>query len=112
MLASRLLDAAVAAAKGWGHAAVEPRHVLYAAVRQFQSRPEVEALLPRAKAALEPRGSALQTPKATPEAEQLLAKLDASSDAVAVVLEAFRGDSAAGPVPGAADGRPVSCRCT
>lgn len=107
MLGNRLLDAAIAAAKGYGHAAVEPRHVLYAAVRQFQSRPEVEALLPRAKAALDPRGSALQTPKATPEAEQLLAKLDASPDAVAVVLEAFRGDPVAGPVPGAAPGGPA-----
>jgi Holliday junction resolvasome RuvABC ATP-dependent DNA helicase subunit len=101
MLKSILLDGAVAAAKSHNHAAVEPRHVLFAAVRYFRSRLEVEPLLSRAKQALEPRGTAFEVPKVTAEAEALIAKLTGSPDAVATLLELFGAGPAASPGVGA-----------
>jgi hypothetical protein len=91
MLSGLLLDSAIQAAKGFGHESVEPRHVLYAAVRHFKTRPEVEALMGRARSALDPRGSALSPPKVTAEAEELAGRLGAAADPVGIVLEAFKG---------------------
>src|SRR5262245_27107658 len=87
MLRSLLQDAAVATAKSYNHAAVEPRHVLFAAARQFRSRPEVEPLVARAKSALEPRGTAVQVPKLTPEAEALLATFTSDQEVIAALLK-------------------------
>jgi len=72
MLRANLEDAALAAAKGYSHEKVEPRHVLYAIARQFRSRPGVEPLFLAAKRALEPAGSSSELPKVTPEAAALL----------------------------------------
>jgi len=100
MLRSLLRDAALAAAKGYGHPAVEPRHVLFAAARHFRGRPEVEALLGRAKSALDPRGNAVEVPKVTPEAEELLAGLSSPEDVVAALVKFL----ASGPSPNDAAG--------
>lgn len=72
MLRSNLEDAALAAAKGYSHEKVEPRHVFYAIARQFRSRPGVEPLFLAAKRALEPAGSSTELPTVTPEATALL----------------------------------------
>lgn len=97
MLRSLLRDAAVAAAKSYNHATAEPRHVLFAAARHFRTRPEVEALLPRARSALDPRGTAVQVPKVTQEAEELLSTFSSETEVVAALLK-FSGS---GPAPDA-----------
>jgi stage V sporulation protein K len=87
MLRSLLQDAAIAAAKSYGHPAVEPRHVLFAATRHFRSRPEIEPLFEKARAALMPHGSAIETPKFTREAEDLLAAFATEQDVIAALLK-------------------------
>jgi SpoVK/Ycf46/Vps4 family AAA+-type ATPase len=99
MLKSSILDEAVATAKSYSHPAVEPRHLLYAAARRFRARPEIEALLPKARASLEPRGSALTVPELNPEAAALLEKFSTEAATVAVLLEQLSG----GPAPDGAD---------
>jgi Cdc6-like AAA superfamily ATPase len=99
MLISLLRDGAIAAAKGYHHAEVEPRHVWYAAVRHLRNRPEIEALLPAAKAGLEPRGSALTLPNPTAEAEQTLRELAESGDLAAALLTHFGTGNSTNPNP-------------
>jgi SpoVK/Ycf46/Vps4 family AAA+-type ATPase len=91
MLQSLLRDSAIAAAKTYSHSAVEPRHLVFAAARHFRERPEVTPLFPKAKAALEPKGSALEVPKLNPEAEALLATFTSEKDVIAAVIKAFGG---------------------
>jgi len=82
MLRANLEDAALAAAKGYSHEHVEPRHVLYAIAREFRSRPGVEALYVATRRALEPAGSCVSVPTLTPEAVSLL---DACTTEVAAI---------------------------
>ncbi|MGE0556502.1 MAG: AAA family ATPase [Gemmatimonadales bacterium] len=89
MLAAQLRDAAIAAAKGWQHTAAEPRHVLYAAARQLRDRAEVAPFLAAARAALEPRGSAVETPSTTPDSEALLATLVSDAEVIAALQAAY-----------------------
>jgi len=105
MLRNLLRDAALAAAKSYQHAAVEPRHVIFAAARHLRTRPEVEALLPQARNVLEPRGSAVEVPKVTQEVDELLATISTEQDAIAAVVKFLasggpstaRGEPAPGP---------------
>jgi Cdc6-like AAA superfamily ATPase len=82
MLRSHLNDGALAAAKGWSHEAVEPRHVGYAIARHFRERPEVAVLQAQARAALEPRGTSVRVPVVSDEARALLDSITSDADAV------------------------------
>lgn len=89
MLRSAIRDAAVSAAKSYSHAAVEPRHVLFALARHFRQRPECEAWFEPAKRALEPRGNSFGTPSLSDEATALLDTLNSDDDGVAALRAAF-----------------------
>jgi SpoVK/Ycf46/Vps4 family AAA+-type ATPase len=102
MLRSQLEDTAISAAKDYGHPVVEPRHVLFAAARHLRQKPEIEALLPRARAALEPRGTCIATPTLSPEAQAMLASISTTDDAAAALLNAFPPEAAAADTPKAA----------
>jgi SpoVK/Ycf46/Vps4 family AAA+-type ATPase len=91
MLRSHLSDGATTAAKAWSHAEVEPRHIAYAIARFFRDRPEAAAFLPRAKAALEPRGTALTAPVLSDEAKALLDSIS-SPEAAIDALRALLGE--------------------
>ena len=86
MLRTDIQDAALAAAKGHSHAQVEPRHVLFAAARHFRARPEIEPLVAAARAALDPRGSAVSLPVVTPEAGALLDSFTSEKATIDVLL--------------------------
>ncbi len=81
-------DAAVSAAKAYSHAAVEPRHVVFALARQFRERPECAAFFEPARRALEPRGSSYATPSMSEAATALLATLKTDDDCIAALRQA------------------------
>lgn len=98
-------DAAVSAAKACSHAAVEPRHVLFALARHFREHPGCAAYPEPAKRALEPRGNAYGTPAVSEAATALLDTLKSDDDAIAALRQAFQADgapAAAGPAGGQA----------
>ncbi len=99
MLRANLEDAALAAAKAWSHEHVEPRHLAYAIARRFRERAEVGDLLPKARAALDPHGSAHDPPALTDETDELLGAIDSDEDAIATL----RGILGEGPLPAAKD---------
>jgi SpoVK/Ycf46/Vps4 family AAA+-type ATPase len=102
---SVISDAAVSAAKAYSHAAVEPRHVLFALARHFREHPDCAAYLEPAKRALEPRGSTYGTPAVGEAATALLDTLKSDDDAIAALRQAFQGggtSSAAGAAGGQA----------
>lgn len=103
MLRSEIEEAAVSAAKAYSHAAVEPRHVLFALARRFRERPECEAFFAPAKRALEPTGSAYTAPTMSAEATALIDTLKSDDDCIAALKKAFEaaGDAAGGSVAGA-----------
>ncbi len=113
MLRAEIRDRAVSVAKAWGHAEVEPRHVLFAIARRFRDRHGVEPLYHAARAALEPRGHALDVPALRADAVALLERLPSEADALAV-LEAEltredRPDGAGSPgSPGGPEGPDAS----
>jgi len=88
-------DAAVSAAKAYSHAAVEPRHVVFALARQFRERPECAAFLEPAKRALEPRGSSYGSPQLSEAATALLATLKSDDDCIAALRQALQGGAEA-----------------
>jgi stage V sporulation protein K len=90
-------DAAVSAAKAYCHAAVEPRHVLFALARHFREHPACAAYPEPAKRALEPRGNTYGTPAVSEAATALLDTLKSDDDAVAALRQAFQdGGQASG----------------
>ena len=94
MLRAQLQDAAVSAAKSYGHANVEPRHVLYAIVKRFRERAELKEHADGVRQALEPRGNAHKAPAVGDEAASLLSSITTEVEAIAAVVSARRG----GPV--------------
>ncbi len=92
MLRAELRDGAVAAAKAWSHGAVEPRHVAYAIALRFRHDPRVAAWLERTRRDLEPRGTALEVPGLTEEAEKMLAAIGSPEEASAVLAGLYEGD--------------------
>jgi Cdc6-like AAA superfamily ATPase len=72
MLRATIEDAALAAAKAWSHAEVEPRHVIYAICRTLAKRTELQAIREAAKTALNPYGSAVSTPVVSAAARAVL----------------------------------------
>jgi stage V sporulation protein K len=103
-LRSQLLDAAISAAKEYGHSAVEPRHVHFAIARRFKDKVEAQQLYDRARANLEPYGSAAKVGEPTPEVAELLAKIASDQDAVKALVEAL-GTRTDGPTDRRTDGR-------
>jgi SpoVK/Ycf46/Vps4 family AAA+-type ATPase len=95
VLRDLLRDAAIASAKAYSHPAVERRHVLFAVAKRFRDLPEMEALLPLARKALEPRGISDQVPQVSPEAAALLDSFGSAAEAQAALRAAF--PEAAGP---------------
>src|SRR5262245_9910071 len=82
-------DAAMAAAKAWSHAEVEPRHVVYAICRMLQARPELKPRLAAARAALEPHGSFAGAPAINAAARALLDRCTSENAAVEAALASF-----------------------
>lgn len=104
MLRSHLEDAALLAAKAWSHARVEPRHVGYAIATHLSELPGVADLLPPARAALEPRGFAVEVPTLTDEAKALLDSIGSPEGAVEALRTLLAGGvSGAGPERGPAE---------
>jgi stage V sporulation protein K len=101
---SLISDAAVSAAKAYSHAAVEPRHVLFALARHFRERPECAGFADAAKRGLAPRGNAYGTPAISEPAATLLGTLNSDDDAIAALRQAFQGGGTA-PAAGAAGGQ-------
>ena len=93
MLRTVIHEAAVSAAKAWSHAAVEPRHVLFALARRFRERPECAACFAPAKSALEPRGNAYGPPSMTDPATAILDTIKSDDDAIAALRRAFETPS-------------------
>jgi stage V sporulation protein K len=97
MIRAETEDAAVSAAKTYGHAQVEPRHVIYALARRFRGDAKLGAHFEPARAALEPRGDHFSKPTIGEPAAALLATLKSEADAVAVLEQAFRKDDGTRP---------------
>ncbi len=95
-LRDELRDAAVSTAKAYGHAQVEPRHVLFAIAKRFRAKAEAGALFDRARQALEPHGSAHGTPAAGPEVTALLESITTEPDAVKALVAGLAGAGASG----------------
>ena len=92
MIRSVIHDAAVSAAKANCHAAVEPRHVLFALAKRFKENPECAAFFAPAKRALEPQGNAYGgNPAVSDEATALLDTLKSDEDGIAALRKAFEG---------------------
>ncbi|HSU12525.1 AAA family ATPase [Longimicrobium sp.] len=96
MIRTVIHDAAMSAAKAYSHAAVEPRHVLYALAKQFRQRPDCEACFAPAKRSLEPAGSSYGTPSISEAATAMLDALKTDDDAVAALKQAFPAGGEAG----------------
>jgi len=94
MIRTVIHEGAISAAKAYGHAEVEPRHVLFALARHFRQREGCEACFTPAKSALEPRGSSVGAPAVSEAATALLDTLKSDDDAVAALRKGFEG---AGP---------------
>ncbi len=96
MIRTAIHDAAVSAAKANSHAAVEPRHVLFALAKRFREREDCQAFFAPAKRALEPPGNSYgATPKVSDEANALLDTIKSDDDGVAALRKAFEGGEAA-----------------
>ena len=111
MLATIIRDAAVSAAKAYGHAAVEPRHVLFALARRLRDHPGGAEWFAPARAALQPRGSAYAPPDVSDEAAALLVTLTSDEEAMAALRRAFGTvadtPGGGGPQTPAAEGEPA-----
>jgi SpoVK/Ycf46/Vps4 family AAA+-type ATPase len=99
MLRDHLRDAATTAAKAWSHPEVQPRHVGYAIARHFRERPEVGALLSRARVALEPRGAAHNVPEVNEEAARLLESIGSPESAVEALKKLLEAGDQGDPPP-------------
>jgi stage V sporulation protein K len=97
MLRTVIEDSAVSAAKAYSHAAVEPRHVIYALARCYKERDDCKDFFAQAKRALEPSGSNYGAPAIGDEAKAMLDTLKSDDDGVAALKKAFAnaGDAAA-----------------
>jgi Cdc6-like AAA superfamily ATPase len=104
MLRAVIRDAALSAAKAHHHAAVEPRHVLFAMARHFREHPDCAGCFAAAKAALEPRGSSYGSPSFTEAATELLETIRSDDDAIATLRRTFE------TAPGAGAGGGVATR--
>lgn len=108
MIRSQVRDAAVSAAKAYGHGQVEPRHVLYALARRFRHRPELKPVFVAARRGLEPRGEAVSVPSLTASAVALLETVTSEEAALSVLMERMGPAEGGGvqsdaPVEGAVD---------
>ncbi|HKP49586.1 MAG TPA: AAA family ATPase [Gemmatimonadales bacterium] len=90
MLRTQIEDSATSAAKQYGHATVEPRHVLFAIVKRFRDHAELGKFLDRARQNLEPHGGSASAPKLNDEASALLATFNTDAEAISAALKAFK----------------------
>jgi SpoVK/Ycf46/Vps4 family AAA+-type ATPase len=97
MLRDELQDAAVSAAKAYGHAQVDRPHVLFAIAKRFRANAAVGPHFDACRKALEPRGSAHGRPAITEEAKALLEPISSEQDAVAAFTAAYGAGASAAP---------------
>ena len=95
MLRAEIEDAAVSTAKAYGHAQVEPRHVVYALARRFRDHAQLGVHFEPARAALEPRGQHYERVTISEAANALLVTLRNEGAAIALLEQAFRKDDGA-----------------
>jgi ATP-dependent Clp protease ATP-binding subunit ClpA len=102
MIRTQIEDSATSAAKQYGHATVEPRHVLFAIAKRFRDHAELGKFLEQARQRLEPHGGSASAPKLNAEATALLASFNTDVEAINAALRAFTegsppaGESAGG----------------
>jgi ATP-dependent Clp protease ATP-binding subunit ClpA len=89
MIRTQIEDSATSAAKQYGHATVEPRHVLFAIAKRFRDHAELGKFLERARQSLEPHGGSASAPKLNAEATTLLASFTTDAEAINAALKAF-----------------------
>jgi SpoVK/Ycf46/Vps4 family AAA+-type ATPase len=80
-------DEAVAAAKAFAHAEVEPRHVLWGLLEVLDAAAPASVPRSAARALLQPRGTAVATPVVSAAAEARLAGITSGESAVTVCAE-------------------------
>jgi Holliday junction resolvasome RuvABC ATP-dependent DNA helicase subunit len=90
MLRTEIQDAALSAAKQYGHAAVETRHVVFALVKRFRGHAELGKYMEQARGALEPHGGAHSAPTITEAATALLGSFTNDAEAIAAALTALK----------------------
>jgi SpoVK/Ycf46/Vps4 family AAA+-type ATPase len=90
MLRSQIQDAATSTAKAYGHATVEPRHVLFAIAKRFRQHPELGKLFDRARQGLEPHGGGHSSPAVGKAATALLASFTTEPEAITAALAALK----------------------
>ena len=100
MLRAQIQDSATSAAKQYGHAVVEPRHVVFAIAKRFREHPELGKLIDRARQALEPHGGGHAAPTLGEAATTLLASFNGESEAITAALTALKEGS---PTSGAGE---------
>ena len=99
-LRDQVLDDALAGAKQHSHAAVEPRHVLWAIVHVLGPNAPEDLTAANVRRFLEPSGSAVESPTVSPEATAILAAITDDDSAIAQarsILASLAGAEAAGP---------------
>ena len=84
-LRDQVLDDALAGAKRHSHAAVEPRHVLWAIVHVLGSNAPDDLKAANVRRFLDPAGTAIEPPAVSPEATAIL---DAISDDDTAIAQA------------------------
>ena len=90
MIRTQIEDSAISAAKQYGHATVEPRHVLFAIAKRFRDHAELGKFLDRARQSLEPHGGSASAPKLNDQAAALLASFNTDAEAISAALKAFK----------------------
>ena len=90
MIRTQIQDAALSAAKQYGHPAVETRHVLFALVKRFRDHAELGKYMDQARQALEPHGGSHTGPTISEAATTLLGSFSNESEAIAAALTAFK----------------------
>jgi Holliday junction resolvasome RuvABC ATP-dependent DNA helicase subunit len=95
MLRDQLQDSAASTAKAYGHANVEPRHVLFAIAKRFRQHADLGPCYDRARQGLEPRGNAHEAPTLNEAALALLSTISSDQEAIAAALAALKDNSGA-----------------
>jgi AAA+ superfamily predicted ATPase len=100
----RIRDEAIAAAKAYAHAGVEPRHLLWGLVEVLDSSTPASVPRAAARALLPPRGRSTDVPGVPPAIEARLAGVTSRDTAIALCAELGAELLAAPPAGGTTDG--------
>ena len=101
-LRDQVLDDALAGAKRHSHAAVEPRHVLWAIVHVLGPNAPDDLKAANVRRFLDPAGTAIEPPAISPEATTILAAITDDDTAIAqarTILASLEAGAAGRPVP-------------